>query len=323
MRVNRVVRKIVALFVVLQVAVLFPPQQVLGASSTVAVMPFRMNAEEPIDYIGDGVRDMITSRIGSTPAISVVKQSMVREAIVQGGGGELTQERAVDVGRSLQVDYVLLGSISKIGNNVSIDVNLLDVQEEAGAVASVFTQSLGLDELIPHMNILAQGINEAIASRVETPSAETPFEGTPSTETPSGGSSPAGTPLGGSSPAGTPLGGSSPGGTPGTESFEDVGTLFKEKAGTDAVVDDDENELELGETGQLFETDKPPSGEAGGDEQIPSEPADTDESEQESLPERLLQRKAPIDGTDENPAYQKSIDDLETTSESPPEEASQ
>ena len=303
MRVKHVVRRIVVFFVVMQVAVLFPPQQVLGASSTVAVMPFRMNAEEPIDYIGDGVRDMITSRIGSTPAISVVKQSMVREAIVQGGGGELTQERAVDVGRSLQVDYVLLGSISKIGNNVSIDVNLLDVQEEAGAVASVFTQSLGLDELIPHMNILAQGINEAIASRVETPSAETPFEGTPSTE--------------------TPLGGSSPGGTPGTESFEDVGTLFKEKAGTDAVVDDDENELELGETGQLFETDKPPSGEAGGDEQIPSEPADTDESEQESLPERLLQRKAPIDGTDENPAYQKSIDDLETTSESPPEEASQ
>jgi len=289
-----VVRKIIALFVVLQVAVLFPPQQVLGASSTVAVMPFRMNAEEPIDYIGDGVRDMITSRIGSTPALSVVKQSLIREALVQGGGGELTQERAVAVGRSLQVDYVILGSISKIGNNVSIDVSLLDVQEGAGAVASVFTQSLGLDELIPHMNILAQGINEAIASRVETPS----------TETPSGGSSP-------------------PGGTLGTEFFEDVGTLFKEKEGVDEVVDDDEKELELSEAGQLFETDKPPSGEAGGDDQILPEPADTDESEQKSLPEQLLQRKAPIDGTDENPAYQKSIDDLETASESPPEEASQ
>ena len=303
MRVKHVVRKIVFFFVVMQVAVLFPPQQVLGASSRVAVMPFRMNAKEPIDYIGDGVRDMITSRIGSTPSISVLKQSLVREAIVQGGGGELTQERAVDVGRSLQVDYVILGSISKIGNNVSIDVSLLDVQEEAGAVASVFTQSLGLDELIPHMNILAQGINDAIASRVETHSAETTFERTPSTETPSGGSS--------------------PGGTPGTESFQDVGTLFKEKAGADEVVDDDANELELGETGQLFETGKPPSGQAGGDEQRPSEPADTDESEQDNLPERLLQRKAPIDGTDENPAYQKSIDDLETTSESPPEEAAQ
>ena len=109
---------------------LFPPEPDLAASSTVAVMPFRMNAEEPIDYIGDGVRDMITSRIGSTPSISVVKQSLIREAIVQGGGGELTQERAVDIGRSLQVDYVIFGSISKIGNNVSIDVNLLDVQEE-------------------------------------------------------------------------------------------------------------------------------------------------------------------------------------------------
>jgi TolB-like protein len=303
MRVKHVVRRILVFFVVVQVAVLFPPQLVLGVSFTVAVMPFRMNAEEPIDYIGDGVRDMITSRIGSTPSVRVVNQSLVREALVQGGGGELTQERAVDVGRSLQVDYVIVGSISKIGNNVSIDVSLLDVQEESGAVASVFTQSLGLDELIPHMDILAQGVNEAIASRVETPSAETPLGGTSLTE--------------------NSVGESSPGVTPGTESFQDVGTLFKEKAGADEVVDDGENELELGEAGQLFETDKPPPPEAAGDEQTASEPADTGESGQESLPERLLQRKAPIDGTDENPAYQKSIDDLEATSESPPEEAAQ
>ena len=246
MRVNRVVRKIVVFFVVMQVAVLFSPEPGLAASSTVAVIPFRMNAEEPIDYIGDGVRDMITSRIGSTPSIRVVKQSLVREAIVKGGGGELTQERAVDIGRSLQVDYVIFGSISKIGNNVSIDVNLLDVQEE-GTVASVFTQSLGLDELIPHMNILAQGINEAIASRKETPPAETSSQESPQLENPSGGSS--------------------PGGTPGTESFENIGTLFEEKAGADPVVDDDENEFELGDAGQLFETDKPPAVEAVGDEE--------------------------------------------------------
>ena len=302
MRVNRVVRKIVVFFVVMQVAVLFSPEPGLTASSTVAVIPFRMNAEEPIDYIGDGVRDMITSRIGSTPSTRVVKQSLIREAIVNGGGGELTQERAVDIGRALQVDYVIFGSISKIGNNVSIDVNLLDVQE-AGTLASVFTQSLGLDELIPHMNILAQGINEAIASRKETPPAETPFEGTPSTETPSGGSS--------------------SGGTPGTESFEDVGSLFQEKAEPDPVVGDNENELELGDAGQLFETVKPPSVEANGDGEEAPEPAEPEESEQESLTERLLQRKSPVDATDENPAYQKSIDDLENTAESPPEETVQ
>ena len=299
MRVNRVVRKIVVFFVVMQVAVLFSPEPGLTASSTVAVIPFRMNAEEPIDYIGDGVRDMLTSRIGSTPSTRVVKQSLIREAIVKGGGGELTQERAVDIGRALQVDYVIFGSISKIGNNVSIDVNLLDVQGE-GTLASVFTQSLGLDELIPHMNILAQGINEAIAGRSEVHSAETASAGIPPAETPSGGSSPVG--------------------IPGTEPFENIGTLFEEKAEPDPVVGDGENELELGDAGQLFETDKPPANVAVGDEDEVPEPAEPEESEQESLPERLLQRKAPIDATDENPAYQKSVDDLDNTEESPPEE---
>jgi TolB-like protein len=312
MRVNRVVRKIVVFFVVMQVAVLFSPEPGLTASSTVAVIPFRMNAEEPIDYIGDGVRDMITSRIGSTPSTRVVKQSLIREAIVNGGGGELTQERAVDIGRALQVDYVIFGSISKIGNNVSIDVNLLDVQEE-GTLASVFTQSLGLDELIPHMNILAQGINEAIASRKETPPAETSSAGIPSAENTSGGSS----------PAGIPSGGSSLGGTPGTESLEDIGTLFQKKAEPDPVVGDGENELELGDAGQLFDTDKPPAVEANGDGEELLEPAEPEESEQDSLTERLLQRKSPIDATDENPAYQKSIDDLDNTEEIPPDETVQ
>ncbi len=170
------------------------------------------------------------------------------------------------------------------------------------ALASVFTQSLGLDELIPHMNILAQGINEAIASRGKTPPTETP-----SAEPPSGGSSSAGTPSGG---------------TPGIQP-EDIGTLFEEKPEPDPVVGDDENELELGDAGQLFETVEPPAVEANGDGEEAPEPAEPEESEQESLTERLLQRKSPIDATDENPAYQKSIDDLENTAESPPEETVQ
>ena len=278
------------LFLVLQGAVLFSLDTVLADTSTVAVIPFRMNAEEPIGFIGDGVRDMLTSRIGSAPSISVVKQGLVRETLAKGTVSELTEESAIDVGRTLQADYVVFGSISKIGDNVSVDLNLLDV-EEGGTLISAFTQSLGLDEVVPQMNVLAQGITEAITSRDKTPPVELP-----SAETASGGSS--------------------PGGTPGTQPLENIGVLFKETPGAEDISDDGKNEFQFEEAGQLFETDEGAPPEIESAEETKTETAEADEAEQDNLAERLLKRESPIDSTDENPAYQKTIDDLQDSSES-------
>ena len=227
------VRKNVFLFLALQAVVLFSFDRVLADTSTVAVIPFQMNAEEPIGFIGDGVRDMLISRIGSAPSIRVVNQSLVREALPKGSVSELTEESAVGVGRILQTDYVVFGSISKIGNNVSVDVNLLDV-EEGETLTSVFTQSLGLDEVVPQINVLAQGITEAITTRDKAPPAELPL---------------AGAPLGGSPSEGTPSAE-----TIGTQPLENIGALFKETPGADDVSNDDKNEFE--EAGQLFEIDE-------------------------------------------------------------------
>ncbi|MDX1779110.1 MAG: hypothetical protein R3339_09535 [Thermodesulfobacteriota bacterium] len=243
---------------------------------------------------------MLTSRIGSAPSISVVKQGLVRETLAKGTVSELTEESAVDVGRTLQADYVVFGSISKIGDNVSVDLNLLDV-EEGGTLISAFTQSLGLNEVVPQMNVLAQGITEAITSRDKTPPVELPL---------------AGAPIEGSSSAETASGGSTPGGTPGTQPLENIGVLFKETPGADEVSDDDDNEFKFEEAGQLFETDEAAPPEIDGAEETKTGTAEADEAEQENLAERLLKRKSPIDSTDENPAYQKSIEDLQDSSES-------
>ena len=292
-------KKNLFLFLVLQVAALFPSGAVLADTSTVAVIPLAMNSEEPIGFIGDGVRDMLTSRIGSAPSINVVKQSLVRETLAKEGFSELTEETAIDIGRVLQAEYVLFGSISKIGDNVSVDINLLDV-EEGGTLTSVFTQSLGLDEVVPQMNVLAQGITEAITTRDKTPPVELPLAGT--------------------SQGGPPSAGSSSAETAGTQPLENIGALFKETPEADNVSNDGKSGFKFEEAGQLFETGEAASPEVSGVEEPEPETAETDESEEENLAERLLKRESPIDATDENPAYQKTIDDLEDSSENGSEE---
>jgi hypothetical protein len=97
--------------------------------------------------------------------------------------------------------------------------------------------------------------------------------------------------------------------------MENIGVLFKEKPEADDVSDEDKQEFKLEEAGQLFETDKPAPPEINGVEETEPGTGETDELEQESLAESLLKRKSPIDSTDENPAYQKSIEDLQHPSE--------
>jgi TolB-like protein len=138
-----------------------------GSEATkVALVPFSMNADEDLEYISRAVRDMLASRISSGTQISVITQSVVREALAKKMySGKLAYKEALGVGTALGVEYVLFGSITKSGNNLSIDVNVLNVLK--AEVESVISQNVGVEEVIPKMRDLAQGIRDTIVAGVE------------------------------------------------------------------------------------------------------------------------------------------------------------
>lgn len=131
-----------------------------------AILPFQLNADEDIEYINSAVRDMLTSRITYGTDVALVERGMVKEVLSKVHPGKLTQRMVQEFGRTLGVDYVVFGSITKIGNNLSIDISVLNVLQ-GGIIKPVFTQSIGLDEVIPKMNGLAQGIKDTIATGFE------------------------------------------------------------------------------------------------------------------------------------------------------------
>jgi len=140
-----------------------PPQKV-------AILPFTTGGQENIDYIADGLRDMIASRIASGSAVVVLEQSMVKGQFPRAVKETLPPAKVMEIGRALGADYVVFGSMAKMGNALIIAINMLSVSA-GGTTAPVFAQTLGLDEVIPRMQLIAQEIRDGIANGLQTPKA--------------------------------------------------------------------------------------------------------------------------------------------------------
>jgi TolB-like protein len=127
----------------------------------VAVLPFTVHSAENIDYVRQGVGDMLSSRISVNEKIEVVNKESVLAAVKETGGKELTLADVYGLGKKLNADFVVWGSITKIGNSLSIDGKLVDIAAYKAAVA-ITTQSPTMDEVIPKINEFAQKIEAHI-----------------------------------------------------------------------------------------------------------------------------------------------------------------
>lgn len=132
----------------------------------VAVLPFDVHSSEDIDYIRNGVWDMLISRISLAGKIEVVSKNDVQNVLAKRKGkGNLTVADVYELGKKMGVDYVVHGSITKIGNSVSLDGKLLDVAANRSAV-DVFAQSQGMDDVIPKIGDFAKRIDYHILGQV-------------------------------------------------------------------------------------------------------------------------------------------------------------
>lgn len=127
----------------------------------VAVLPFTVHSADNIDYVRQGISDMLTSRIAAQGKISVAGKDQVQEAIQGKAAKEWTLEELSALGKKLSVDYVVWGSITKIGSSLSIDGKLVEMAT-ARSTVGIFTQTQGLDEVIPKINDFSQRIVQHI-----------------------------------------------------------------------------------------------------------------------------------------------------------------
>ncbi len=128
---------------------------------SIAILPFSVSSAENIDYVQQGIRDILTFRISLNGKIDAINKDIVLANLKESAKKELTLADIYGLGKRMNVDFVVWGNITKIGNNVSIDGKLVDVSTYMSPV-SIFFQSQGLDEIIPKINDFAQRISDHI-----------------------------------------------------------------------------------------------------------------------------------------------------------------
>lgn len=134
-----------------------------GPPKKVLVLPFAMHSSENLDYLQEGIMDMLASRLTWPGKVVVMEKEIARET-AEKYPGPMNENRAEAIGERLKVDYVLYGSITIFGESVSIDAKMIPIVEEKPPV-TVFAQTKGMDDVIPKVNTFAENINEKMFDR--------------------------------------------------------------------------------------------------------------------------------------------------------------
>ena len=130
----------------------------------VAVLPFTSHSAQNIDYLRYGIWDMLSSRISYQEKIQVIEKDVISGLLKE--NKDLSSSEIMEIGNKLKADYVVWGSLTKIGSALSVDGKLYDVTSVSKPALSIFYQCQNDDEVIPKINEFAQKIDYHILGAV-------------------------------------------------------------------------------------------------------------------------------------------------------------
>ena len=126
----------------------------------VAILPVTIHSPENLDYMQAALMDMLTSRMELEGRISVLEKGAVKKALSQ-DLEEIDSETARKLGETLGADYVVFGSLTKLGDSSSLDLKIVEVKGEKPG-SSVYIQAKKMEEVIAQVDVLARKIDEKI-----------------------------------------------------------------------------------------------------------------------------------------------------------------
>jgi TolB-like protein len=137
--------------------------QTAAAPVKLAILPFNMHTPPQLSYLQEGIRDMLTSRLGWEGKVQVIDRSAV-DQMTRGMKSDISSEDAQRFGRSLKADYVVFGSLTGAGQAISIDAKMSPLSDK-GSPLTFSAQTKSLDDVIPQVNQFAQEINQKVFAR--------------------------------------------------------------------------------------------------------------------------------------------------------------
>jgi outer membrane protein insertion porin family len=132
-------------------------------SVKVVVLPFRINAQTDLTYLRDQIAEVLSNRLKNEGAETLVLKGMVPDdGTTQAPAASL--DALGQLGRQHDADHVIWGTFTLIGDNFSLDVEMLSTVQE-DAPQRFFAEGANLENLITVTNDLADRIGLTLFDR--------------------------------------------------------------------------------------------------------------------------------------------------------------
>ena len=116
---------------------------------------------------------MLSSRVELSGRVVVLEKGVVKKALDQ-VSGEMDSETARKLGQELGADFVVFGSLTKLGDSASLDLKVVEVKGEKPGVP-VFVQAKKMEEVIARVDDIARKVDEKVLGYpLSPPVAEKP-----------------------------------------------------------------------------------------------------------------------------------------------------
>ncbi|MBW1838796.1 MAG: outer membrane protein assembly factor BamA [Deltaproteobacteria bacterium] len=129
----------------------------------VAVFPFKVHSKEKLDYLEEGISNMLLTRMERDQEITTIAKPSLKEVLSQ-EKGELDERLARELGVQVGADFSVLGSLTKIGSGASLDAIIIDTQGERDN-RHVFVQCETMDRVNDRINLLARHLDLKILEK--------------------------------------------------------------------------------------------------------------------------------------------------------------
>ena len=166
-------KKIEYLLIAFIVVMLFSYGFASAAPLKTALTPFKINSQQDMSFLQNGIFDMLASRLGQDEKFTIIEKSKIEQALA-GKSYDLSNTKKVkEFGAALNANYVILGSITILGNSLSFDAKMMDVSG-AKETISFSKQTEDKSQIIPMANLFANKIYQSLFGNIRAEEEKMP-----------------------------------------------------------------------------------------------------------------------------------------------------
>jgi len=147
-------RRYIALLLMIIAAATWSQGNAFARQVRVAIAPFTVNSQEDLAYVQAGILALLPSRISVPGKISVIDSLIIKRNFFSRGTIIPLDQIILKAGK-MDIDFIITGSITKIGDKISIDSTLVDIIDPDHKI-SLYIQPASLENIIPEISGFAE-----------------------------------------------------------------------------------------------------------------------------------------------------------------------